>query len=81
MIEYPGAKRYLCRCLRVTEQEVRDACAAGVVEEVRDAMHATGAGTGCMACRCALRDLIEDCQRRRAAAAEVATPALVPAVG
>jgi bacterioferritin-associated ferredoxin len=75
---YPGAKAYLCHCLRVTEEDVRDAVAAGAVSEVRDAMQQTGAGTGCMACRCALRDVIEDCRRR---AAERCAPVLVAAMG
>jgi bacterioferritin-associated ferredoxin len=76
---YPGAKAYLCHCLRVTEQDVRDAVEAGVVNEVRDAMQQTGAGTGCMACRCALRDVIEDCRRR--AAATRCEPVLAAAMG
>lgn len=78
-VQYPAAQQYVCRCLRVTEQDVRDACDAGAIHEVRDAMQQTGAGTGCMACRCALRDLIEDCRQRRAAAE--AAPALIPAIG
>lgn len=53
-------KQYVCRCLRVTDQDVREAMAAGAGCDLADLMKHTGAGTGCMACRASIRKLVAD---------------------
>lgn len=65
--------QYLCRCLRVTEDEVRDAIAVDNPETVRGVTQACGAGGGCMACHRHIKRLISEQQARISAEAE--TPA------
>ncbi len=54
-------RKFVCRCLRVTEQDVREAMEAHVVCDLVDLMQHTGAGTGCMACRANIRKIISGC--------------------
>lgn len=54
-------QKFACRCLRVSEQDVRQAITAGVACDLVDLMRHTGAGTGCMACRSNIRKIVESC--------------------
>ena len=51
--------RVVCRCLRVTEEEVVDALATLPLRSVRDICRHTGAGAGCTACHAELEQLLE----------------------
>lgn len=42
--------RYVCRCLRVTEDVLVKAFATQDIQTLRDIRRHTGAGDGCMAC-------------------------------
>jgi bacterioferritin-associated ferredoxin len=42
--------RFVCRCLRVTEQVLAEAFASQDIRTLRDIRRHTGAGDGCMAC-------------------------------
>jgi bacterioferritin-associated ferredoxin len=73
----PGAvatDRVICHCLQVKESQIVDAIAITAAETVLDVIQHTGAGAGCTACHCRIRELL-GC--RTAAAASVA--ALAPA--
>ena len=48
----------LCHCLRISQAEVTDCIAVTGAETVRDVAEQTGAGSGCMACHCRIRDLL-----------------------
>jgi bacterioferritin-associated ferredoxin len=50
--------QHLCRCLKVSHRELAESIEAGYVASLEDAQAVTGAGTGCMACHCAVRELI-----------------------
>lgn len=51
--------RLVCRCLQVTEDEIRQALALDAVQTVHDLRRLTGAGDGCTACRRELELLID----------------------
>ena len=61
--------QYLCRCLRVSEEEVRDAIAVTNPETVRGVTQACGAGGGCMACHRHIKRLLAEQQTQIAAEA------------
>jgi bacterioferritin-associated ferredoxin len=42
--------RYVCRCLRVTEEVLATAFATQNIQTLKDIRRHTGAGDGCMAC-------------------------------
>jgi bacterioferritin-associated ferredoxin len=42
--------RFVCHCLRVTEEVLAQAFAAQDIQTLRDLRRHTGAGEGCMAC-------------------------------
>jgi NAD(P)H-nitrite reductase large subunit len=48
----------VCYCLRVSESQVVDCIAVTGCETVRDVMQQIGAGGGCTACHCRIRDLL-----------------------
>lgn len=48
----------ICHCLRVKESEVVDAIAVTGAETVREVSRHTGAGSGCTACHCRIRELL-----------------------
>lgn len=62
--------QFLCRCLRVTEEEVRDAIAVANPETVRGVTQACGAGGGCMACHRHIKRLLAEQHAQIAAEAE-----------
>jgi bacterioferritin-associated ferredoxin len=49
----------VCRCLAVREAEILSAIACPEVRTLRDVARSTGAGSGCRACHCALKEYIE----------------------
>ncbi len=61
--------QYLCRCLRVTEGEVREAVAVSNAETVRGVTQACGAGGGCMACHRHIKRVLAEQQAQIAAEA------------
>ena len=54
-----AADRVVCRCLGITESEIRSALMEGTAECLRTVMRKTGAGTGCTCCHRAIRDLLD----------------------
>jgi NifU-like protein len=52
--------RTICHCLQIRECEIRTAVECGDVQSVRDVMNTTTAGTGCTACHCAIRQILEE---------------------
>ncbi|REJ85996.1 MAG: (2Fe-2S)-binding protein [Planctomycetota bacterium] len=50
--------RALCHCLKVEEAEIIDSIAITGAATIRDVMEQTGAGSGCTACHCRIRELI-----------------------
>lgn len=57
----------LCRCLKVTESTVRDCVTLYGAESIQEVKQACGAGTGCMACRRRILDMIKQgsCSQQR----------------
>lgn len=53
-----GGDAMLCRCMRVTEGEIREGIAALSSPTVDDVSCLTGAGAGCTACRSRIERLI-----------------------
>jgi bacterioferritin-associated ferredoxin len=51
--------RFVCRCLRVTEQVLAEAFASQDIHTLRDIRRHTGAGDGCMACHRRLAAYLE----------------------
>jgi len=52
-------QRVVCHCLGITEGKIRGAISSGSVVSVRTAMQHTSAGTGCTACHCAIKELLD----------------------
>jgi NAD(P)H-nitrite reductase large subunit len=52
------ADRVICHCLHVKESQIVDAIAVIGVASVRDVIVETGAGAGCTACHCRIRELL-----------------------
>jgi NAD(P)H-nitrite reductase large subunit len=48
----------MCHCLQVKESQIVDAIAITGAETVRDVIQHTGAGAGCTACHCRIRELL-----------------------
>lgn len=53
-----SADRVVCHCLRVSAGQIAAEIDAGTVETVRCVMKKTGAGRGCMACHCTIRQML-----------------------
>jgi|GEM_PF-2003738 len=56
----------VCRCLQVSESEIREAIETCAVETVQDLGRCTGAGQGCTACHRLLRRYIAQHQAETA---------------
>ena len=52
------SERFVCNCLRVTENQVIDALASLPIRNLKDLRQLTGAGEGCTCCHDRLRQLI-----------------------
>lgn len=50
----------VCRCLEVTDLEIRTAIETCGAETVREVGRCTGAGQGCTVCHCAIRAILEN---------------------
>jgi bacterioferritin-associated ferredoxin len=59
--------RPLCHCLKVYEDEVRNAIADGELSNVKQVTQACGAGGGCTACHRHLKRLLAEAQCERVA--------------
>jgi NifU-like protein len=59
----------ICRCLGVTESQVRDAVVLHGCETVRDVGVVSEAGEGCTVCHCKIKQLISEVRRQRVLAA------------
>jgi NAD(P)H-nitrite reductase large subunit len=64
--------RVICHCLQVKESQIVDTIAVTGAESVRDVIQYTGAGAGCTACHCRIRELL---------GCRTAAPASIAAVG
>ncbi|MFK7778886.1 MAG: (2Fe-2S)-binding protein [Gimesia sp.] len=58
-------RRFLCHCLKVTPDEVQECITTDSAESVHDVIRGCGAGKGCTACHCRIKDLLagvcDDC--------------------
>jgi NAD(P)H-nitrite reductase large subunit len=63
-IEIHASTRVVCHCLGVTAGEIHRAVAAGLAECVKTVIDHTGAGSGCTACHCEIKELLERRQVR-----------------
>jgi len=51
--------RYICHCLRVTEEVLTEAFATQDIQTLKDIRRHTGAGDGCMACHRRLQAFLD----------------------
>lgn len=65
-----ATEQVICRCLQVTESQVVDCIAVSGAETVREVAGMTGAGSGCLACHCQIKELLA--ARTRTSARHVA---------
>jgi bacterioferritin-associated ferredoxin len=64
--------RYVCHCLRVTEEVLTEAFAMQDIQTLRDIRRHTGAGDGCMGCHRRLQAYLERHTLSRSLVAAVA---------
>lgn len=61
--------RLICHCLKVTHDEVQQCIVDNSATSVHDVMRGCGAGKGCTACHCRIKDLLagacDDCGQSR----------------
>jgi bacterioferritin-associated ferredoxin len=50
--------KFVCHCLRVTEEMVFDALSTGTIQTIQDIRRFTGAGDGCTACHTRLQEYL-----------------------
>lgn len=50
--------RLICHCLKVTHDEVQQCIVDNSATSVHDVMRGCGAGKGCTACHCRIKDLL-----------------------
>ncbi len=50
----------ICRCFKVTKQEVHEAVATGNARTISQLRCQTGAASGCMACLCKIKQLLAE---------------------
>jgi len=58
---------YVCLCLGVTDQEIRETIAEGA-SSLEEIMYCTGAGTRCGSCRNHIAGMVEEQQAARGSA-------------
>lgn len=56
--EIAPRRRFLCHCLKVTPEEVQQCITATSAETVHEVTRGCGAGKGCTACHCRIKDLL-----------------------
>lgn len=49
----------VCHCLRVSRDEIQVTIESGAAQSVKCVMRETGAGSGCTACHCTIRNMLE----------------------
>ena len=63
--EVAPRRRFLCHCLKVTPEEVQQCISDSSAESVHEVTRGCGAGKGCTACHCRIKDLLaglcDDC--------------------
>lgn len=64
---HADADPLLCRCLQVYRSQVVDCIAVTGAETVREVGEETGAGRGCLACHCRIKELLAARTRSTAA--------------
>ncbi len=57
-IDLHATDRVVCRCLGVSESEIRCAVMEGTANCLRSVIRVTGAGGGCNSCHRAIRDFL-----------------------
>lgn len=57
-VDVYATDRVVCRCLGVSESEIRCAVMEGTANCLRSVIRVTGAGGGCNCCHRAIRDLL-----------------------
>ena len=55
----------LCHCLHVSTQEVEQVIESGHASNLAEVKQEIGAGGGCSACHCAIRDLLGHCRNEK----------------
>lgn len=63
----------VCRCLQVCRSQIIDCIAVTGAETVREVGSHTGAGRGCLACHCRIKELLKARTAATAAAGETAS--------
>jgi NAD(P)H-nitrite reductase large subunit len=53
-----NADPVVCRCLQVCRSQIVDCIAVTGAETVREVVVQTGAGSGCLACHCRIKELL-----------------------
>ncbi|WP_197999656.1 (2Fe-2S)-binding protein [Gimesia chilikensis] len=63
--EVAPRRRFLCHCLKVTPDQVQQCITETQAETVHEVTRSCGAGKGCTACHCRIKDLLaglcDDC--------------------
>ena len=54
----PASNKVICHCIGVTDTQINGAIAGNAARCVKTVMECTGAGSGCTACHCAIKDLL-----------------------
>jgi bacterioferritin-associated ferredoxin len=52
-------RKVVCHCLNICESTIESKIEAGRVGTVKEVIRETGAGSGCTACHCTIRALLE----------------------
>lgn len=52
-------RKVACHCLNVSTDEIHSAVVITAAQTVKDVIRETGAGSGCTACHCTIRSLLE----------------------
>jgi bacterioferritin-associated ferredoxin len=52
-------RRVVCHCLNVSADEIHTAVHQSAAQSVKDVIRQTGAGSGCTACHCTIRSLLQ----------------------
>ncbi len=55
----------LCHCLHVSTEEVEQVIESGRASSLVEVKQEIGAGAGCTACHCAIRDLLGHCKNEK----------------
>lgn len=77
--EIAPRRKFLCHCLKVTPEEVQQCITDSNAETVHEVTRGCGAGKGCTACHCRIKDLLagncDDCGQSKRRCLCAAQPA------